>query len=290
MKSQLANDIFHLLERLHFNPRIKSQQFLGGRHDSLRTGTTPDFVEYRDYLLGEPHKNVDWRSSLRHDRLMVREREHQGMIKHYMLLDGSGSMDFPNPDGSKYRTQTLLAGALIYLLSGQGDPVGLLLGSQQNRVSTTPRLTWEGLSSMVYLMSDFKPQGGSFILDGLNSLQEQIKKPSCLWLMTDFDMAIEPIMEQLAHLRDGGHDIRIIHLYHPWERQIPWRGDCLFQDLEESYEECRLHPEEIDAQYQQEYDQHVDHIQSCCRERSLVCHYLNITKDIEAHLVEILQG
>ncbi len=291
MEIELSKEVLHLLDRLKFTPRIKTQRRLAGRHASPLAGGSPDFLEYREYSAGEKAADIDWRASAKGDRLLVRKREHQGLIQHWLVLDGSASMEFPHPEESKRRAQLLIAGALTHFLSGQGDAVGLLIEKEGGAIEhLAPRRTREGLAELIRRASAQPPVRAAPALPAaLKILAEMLRSPAVVWAMTDFADAPGPALTELAHLAAAGHDVRVLHLAHPFEERPPWGGDCLLRDPEDAIPERRLHLEDLLREYSETYARHCEAIARALRNAGALYDRLEVTRPLEEILTLILE-
>ncbi|MBI4567437.1 MAG: DUF58 domain-containing protein [Planctomycetes bacterium] len=98
--------------------RIRSLAPPGRRWSALR-GPGADFLEYREYVPGEDAGAIDWKLSMRLDRLYVRDTETTAELAALMVVDGSPSMNFGrvNKIGFAARVAALI-GALV-LVGGE---------------------------------------------------------------------------------------------------------------------------------------------------------------------------
>lgn len=259
MELDLAKEVLHLVDRMAFVPRIRTRDVLAGRHKSPRSGTSTDFLEYRDYSPGEYAGDIDWKASARLDRVLVKRKEHAGLIQNWLVLDGSSSMAFPSPESSKYRMQVILAGVISHLLVAQGDSVGLAMEKEAAAfVTFPPKRTREGVTEIVRdLCSYFPRNSSSSVIGACRFISGRLRRPAVVWVMTDLDSEPSTLMEAAGTLVERGHEVRLFHLVHPYEEDLPWKGNCLFQDLEYAFRDRLLHPEHLAALYREIYKEHV---------------------------------
>lgn len=285
---ELANEVFQLIERLSFEPRIKSYQNLSGRYISPKSGASPDFLEFRQYREGEPSNTIDWRASGRLGKLLVRTNEHQGLIKNWLVLDGSGSMGFPK-EKSKYEYQLMLFGALMYLFNGQGDPIGSILSHHEEGMSFNPSRTWNGLTEMVRYIADVEPGGDTHLLESIQALMPKLQRNSHIWITTDFDRGLRGLETVIEQMASEGHDVRIVHMYHPWEREMPWNGECKYEDMESNYENVLIRPEDIKEAYLKAYDEFQHEISETVKSKGALYYHVDCSLPIVDHIIRILE-
>lgn len=290
MRDALSHEVLHLLDRLRFNTPIKSLHHLGGRHDSRLKGSSPEFREYREHRPHDGLHQVDWKASARSRHWLVRERDHQGIVEHWLFPDTSASMDFPNDERSKFSAQQLICGALLYFLHGQGDSVGISL-TQNDTLRTLPcSRSRHALDEAIGAIGGALPQGRANPTQALEKVAQVLKRPAHLWVMTDFDGEPEPWMSLLRELSEFGHQVHVLHLFHPRERDLPWTGSVIFEDLEQQVEDAQFHVDDISASYREAYVQHCDTIEAQLSELGVHHHLLSVAAAPESWMMEILVG
>src|SRR5215475_1367994 len=117
-----------------------------GPHRSPFHGYSAEFSQYRHYRPGDDLKYIDWKLLARTDRLYTKQFRETTDLAATIVIDASGSMGFAgNADHagssssgvregapaataavSKLQYASMAAAALAYIISTQGDDVGLL--------------------------------------------------------------------------------------------------------------------------------------------------------------------
>ncbi|MDH4475915.1 MAG: DUF58 domain-containing protein, partial [Verrucomicrobiaceae bacterium] len=88
------------LARLLALPLNARQAMLGsvsGRHRSPVKGSSLEFAQYRKYVPGDDTRRLDWRTWGRSDRFYIKEFEADTNLRLCLIVDASGSMDYPDP-------------------------------------------------------------------------------------------------------------------------------------------------------------------------------------------------
>jgi uncharacterized protein (DUF58 family) len=288
MELDLPKEIFEVLDRLVMNPSVKSKDLYGGRHESAKFGSNPDFKEYRNYQSGENSKDIDWKVSLKTGKFLVRKREHQAKIDNWIIADGSGSMAFPIKGRSKHIYQLMIIGVLVHLFKGQGDSAGLVIEHNSKPKFLTPQKTLAGITELLSQVFYFKPSEISNFGNSINSIRKRQFKPCVFWFITDFDSEPEQCLKNITSLKEEGHDVRVIHLYHKEEKNLAWRGECLFTDIEKELNTSKLRPELLQEEYSKIYQEHCEAIQQTFKNIEIPYSYLDIDGRLEDHIIDIL--
>src|SRR5207244_2812965 len=104
------------LARLEQLELVSKKIFLGrmkGERRSKRKGQSVEFADYRNYVIGDDLRFLDWNLFARLDRLFIRLFMEEEDLHFYILLDNSLSMDFGTP--SKLHFAKQLAAALGFI-------------------------------------------------------------------------------------------------------------------------------------------------------------------------------
>src|SRR5229473_4449163 len=108
------------LARLEQLELVSRKIFLGrikGERRSKRKGQSVEFADYRNYVVGDDLRFLDWNLMARLDKLFIRLFMEEEDLHFYVLLDNSLSMDFGNPTKLLYAKQLAAALAFIGLVN-----------------------------------------------------------------------------------------------------------------------------------------------------------------------------
>src|SRR5580700_807064 len=86
---------------------------LKGERRSKRRGQSVEFADYRNYVIGDDLRFIDWNIYARLDRLFLKLFLEEEDLSLYILLDVSKSCDFGTPNKAFYIKQ--VAAALGYI-------------------------------------------------------------------------------------------------------------------------------------------------------------------------------
>src|SRR5271168_1207574 len=99
---------------------VSRKIFLGrmkGERRSKRKGQSVEFADYRNYVIGDDLRFLDWNLYARLDRLFLRLFMEEEDLHFYILLDNSKSMDFGAPTKLHYAKQVAAALGFIGLVN-----------------------------------------------------------------------------------------------------------------------------------------------------------------------------
>src|ERR1700753_4055928 len=84
-----------------------------GERRSKRRGQSVEFADYRNYVVGDDLRFIDWNIYARLDKLFLKLFLEEEDLSLYVLVDVSKSCDFGNPNKAHYLKQ--VAAALGYI-------------------------------------------------------------------------------------------------------------------------------------------------------------------------------
>src|SRR5438067_4471424 len=108
------------LARLEQLELVSRKIFLGrmkGERRSKRKGQSVEFADYRNYVIGDDLRFLDWNLYARLDRLFIRLFMEEEDLHFYVLLDNSLSMSFGSPTKLRYASQVAAALGFIGLVN-----------------------------------------------------------------------------------------------------------------------------------------------------------------------------
>src|SRR5258705_7401999 len=113
----LAPQFLARLEQLELVSRKIFQGRMKGDRLSKRKGQSVEFADYRNYVVGDDLRHLDWNLFGRLDKLFIRLFMEEEDLHFYVLLDNSLSMDFGIPTKLHYAKQVAAALGFIGLIN-----------------------------------------------------------------------------------------------------------------------------------------------------------------------------
>ena len=114
MKNSYLNDgFFSRLETLALNLKADLRGFFGGKHLVRTYGQTVEFADYREYMLGDDIRRIDWNLYSRFEKFFLKLFTDERQMHVQIFLDCSASMGKEDPQKSNYAVA--VAAALGFL-------------------------------------------------------------------------------------------------------------------------------------------------------------------------------
>ncbi|MDJ0841389.1 MAG: DUF58 domain-containing protein [Acidobacteriota bacterium] len=205
-----------------------------GEHVSPFRGGAIEFAQHRSYSPGDELRYIDWRLFARTDHYHVKQFEVTTNLRSFLLLDGSGSMDYAGQDGiSKFDYASMLAGGLAYVLVQQADAISLTANDGPEITFLPPRTQTAYLQQILKTIDNCKPKGDHDILTLLKFTQDRVNHRSLIVLFSDFLVDLDELLPKIRILKSHGHDLIVFQLLHPDELDFPFTRFYRFESMED---------------------------------------------------------
>jgi uncharacterized protein (DUF58 family) len=212
--------------------------FLTGLHRSARRGFSVEFAEHRPYQPGDDLRYIDWKIAARMDRWVVKQYEEETNLRATIVLDVSRSMDW---SGSPQRLTKLayaeqVAAALGLLFLRQHDAVGLIRFDDKVRTSLAPRSRLTHWRRMIAALEEPGAGRATHAPEALGAAGRLIPRRGMIVIISDLLLDAEPVLTVVRGMRRAGHQVTVLHVMDPAERDLPQGSEAIFVDPESGEE------------------------------------------------------
>ena len=259
---------FSRLENLELRARSIVEGFLHGLHRSPYVGFSVEFSSHREYVPGDDPRHVNWKVYARQRRLYVKEYDAETNMNVYLWLDVSGSMECANTGRSKLHYGSALAAAMAHLALNQHDAVGLTLFADTEVSHIPPRAKSHQLEDLLYAIAANEARPVSDASRALHQAAELATRRGLVVIISDLFDDLDAIASGLEHLRYKNHEVLILHVLDPWERNLPLEGNIRFHDLETAVQ-LTTRADGIQSAYRRAIDQWRSELDTECRNRAI---------------------
>jgi uncharacterized protein (DUF58 family) len=226
----LEPDFLARLEQLEL---VSKKIFLGrmkGERRSKRKGQSVEFADYRNYVIGDDLRFLDWNLFARLDRLFIRLFMEEEDLHFSILIDNSLSMDFGTPSKLRYAKQVAAALGFIGLVNMDR----VVIEAFNNRlIQSMPaargrRSAWR----MLDFLQKIEPAGPSDLKKALKTFSLKSSGKGIVVLLSDF-MDKGGYEEALRYLVARQLDIYVIQILSHEEIEPEIVGDLQLVDVED---------------------------------------------------------
>lgn len=126
MKRQIiTNSFINRLEAITFNMKTFMRGFFGGIHKTNSYGSTVEFADFREYILGDDIRRIDWNMYSRFEKFFIKLFTDERQMHIQIFIDCSASMAYKNSNKDLWSIQA--TAALGYLAIQNMDKVSIKL-------------------------------------------------------------------------------------------------------------------------------------------------------------------
>jgi len=231
-----ANDLLKKVRKIEIKTRALSHQIFAGEYHSAFKGRGMAFCEVREYQYGDDVRNMDWNVTARLRSPYVKVFEEERELTVVLLVDVSRSRLFGTAGSSRKDVLAEIAAVLSFSAIINNDKVGALFFSDKVEKFIPPKKGRSHLLHIIREIIEFEPTtDGTDISEALRYLTNAIKKKCTAFLLSDMIDVNEdgsPRYEEALKVAVGRHDLSVIEVYDPRERNIPDVGLIHIKDSE----------------------------------------------------------
>jgi uncharacterized protein (DUF58 family) len=221
------------LARLEQLELVSRKIFMGrmkGERRSKRKGQSVEFADYRNYVIGDDLRHLDWNLFARLERLFIRLFMEEEDLHVYILIDNSLSMDFGKPTKLHYAKQVAAALGFIGLVNM--DRVVLEAFNDKLTQSMPAARGRRSLWRLVDFLQKLEPAGPSDLKKALRTFTLKCSGKGIVIVLSDF-MDKKGYEDALRYLIARQMDIYAIQILSQEEIEPEIVGDLQLTDIED---------------------------------------------------------
>ncbi|MDO4736949.1 MAG: DUF58 domain-containing protein [Bacteroidia bacterium] len=232
----MDNELLKKVRKIEIKTKSLSHQIFAGEYHSAFKGRGMAFSEVREYQFGDDVRNMDWNVTARLRQPYIKVFEEEREMTVVLLIDVSPSSIFGTTTKTKRELIAEIAAVLSFSASINNDKVGALFFGSKVEKFIPPKKGRSHLLRIISELLEFKPQtNGTDISEALRFLTNAIKRKCTAFLLSDLldvDGASKPNYEEALKIAVNRHDISVINIFDPRERQLPNVGMVRVMDAE----------------------------------------------------------
>ncbi len=236
MEKMSANDLLKKVRKIEIKTKALSHQIFAGEYHSAFKGRGMTFSEVRAYQWGDDVRTMDWNVTARLSAPYVKIFEEERELTVMLLIDVSRSRLFGTVMRNKRDLIAEIAAVLSFSASINNDKVGAMFFSEKVEKFIPPKKGRTHLLHIIREIIEFQPTtDGTNISEALRYLTNAIKKKCTAFVLSDMIDVHEdgtPKYEEALKVAVNRHDISVINVYDPRERDIPDVGLLHVKDSE----------------------------------------------------------
>jgi len=213
------------LETLKLNSNVILNSGYSGGRKSKSKGSSVEFSDFREYIVGDDFKKIDWNAYGRFEKLFIKLFMEEREANINIFLDNSKSMNFGNPKKSFIAKQIALS--LGYLGLSNLDRISLYTNSEGGLDSLGSIIGKKSLTSLVNYIDNINFEQKNDILQTIKS--RSYKRGISIIISDLFSSSFEKAVKYLSYMNQS---IIIIHILSEEEVNPKLVGDVRLIDSE----------------------------------------------------------
>jgi uncharacterized protein (DUF58 family) len=254
------------LKGLEVRARSVVDGFLSGQHRSHHRGQSVEFAEHREYAAGDDLRYVDWKAFGKTDRVYLKQFESETNLYCYLLVDQSESMEYRGPASALTKLQyaQCLAAAMAYLVTGQGDSVGLATFDEDVVDFVAASSNPAHVEHLIQVMQRRGSRGKSGFDRAAAALADRLRRRSLIVVLSDLLGSGPSLEHALRRLRHARHEVIVVQTLDAAELEFPFERTTMFRGLE-SLPSVLTEPHAVRKAYLAAMRQFLEQVQSHAR-------------------------
>ncbi len=230
----MMSEVQEQIRTIQLHAKRLMQANLFGQSRSTQKGDSLEFDQIRDYQLGDDVRSVDWKSSARMNKLLVKQFYDERQRSVLIALDISASCFFGSDVALKITVARTVAALLAYAAFLGKDEVGLFLFTDTKEWYIPVGAGRARIQEVLEKIFSFAPQNKQTNLAVvLEKIAQLRKKNMMLFIISDF---IDTHYEKELSLVAQQYDTIAVRIMDQSESALKMPGLITMQDSESGQE------------------------------------------------------
>ena len=154
----VSKEVLKHIKRIEIHTKRLLRGSLVGQSSSAMKGSGFEFDQIREYQQGDDVRFIDWKSSARINKLMVRQYIEERSRSIILAVDVSASVFFGSAQHSKHEVMVELAAVIALVGDLAKDRVGLFLFSDKVELFIPPNSGQKHVRFILEKLFSYKPK------------------------------------------------------------------------------------------------------------------------------------
>lgn len=252
---------------------------IGGNRSSLY-GSGFDFDQIRDYQEGDDVRSIEWKTTARMNKVMIKQCKEERMRTILVAVDLSASMLFGASSLKKEHVVRQLAGMIASVGAYADDKVGLILFTDQVETYIPAQQGQKALRHLLDILVTFKPKGTKTKIEvALEAIERVRQRDMLLVIISDFIglTSHSSLMRLAAH-----HDVIGLCVMDPLETHLPQIGYMHVRDSESKQDSLLdlRDPQLLNTLLHNRYTHLEDQLKGCGVDHAVVSTHESVVKQL----------
>lgn len=230
---KIDSSIRNKIRRISIHTRRIMQSTLSGNYSSAFKGSGLEFDQIREYQMGDDIRFIDWNSSAKMNKMMVKQFIEERDRTIIIAIDVSQSTHYSSTFELRQDTAAQISAALAFIAEESKDKVGILFFSDRIEKWISPKHGSIHIGSILEHIFTLKPQSKKTDLEEpLKFLINLKQRNAIVFMVSDWFHPEESSYTKLLKVASIEYDFIGIRLLDQRERSFPDIGLLDVQDPE----------------------------------------------------------
>lgn len=283
--------------RLNLKPLIKklevglksgySEETLTSSFKSVFKGRGLEFEGFRTYTSADDAKEIDWKASLRGQKLLIRVLAEERNLHVFFMLDVSDSMIFTSTEQLKCEYAAELVATMAYGVIESGDSVGLCMFNDKVTRMIPGNIGMNQFYSVTRSLSDPGLYGGNFDINyAMKYATNFLKRNSIVFIVSDF-IGLTPGWRRHLEIMSKKFEVVGVMIRDPRDTQIPRDSGQFVLGDPFSDADLLVDTELIREKYAYYAEQQIDEIKQTFKDLGSDLLYLNTKENFVRPILQL---
>lgn len=229
----ITDDFIHRLESLTYHMGAPMRGFFGGIHKTKSYGSTVEFADFREYVLGDDLRHIDWNLYSRFEKHYIKLFVDERQMVTNVFIDCSASMSKTDPDKANYALR--IAATIGYLAVHSLDRLSYQILRADNKNQEANVITGkEAYFRKVSELENTKFEGDVDLEKAIMSTINIGSNDGLCVIISDF-LTESNWKKAIDYLLYRKKQVLLIQVLSPNEIDPPYRGRVQLLDSEASH-------------------------------------------------------
>lgn len=232
----ISAEILNSIEQIELITRKLLSGEISGDYRTHFKGSGFEFDQLREYQQGDDVRFIDWKSSARSQKVLIKQYLEDRNKIVILAVDCSASTYYGSSEQTKSDLIKTVTGILAFAGLFGKDSVGLMLFTNEIELFIPPNNSKEHIVRLVTKIFEYKPKNkNSNFENSLKQLNKYISKRVLICVVSDFMFNLD---NKILTLLNNMHDLIFLRCIDKIEENFPDVGILEIQDLETGAIKC----------------------------------------------------
>jgi uncharacterized protein (DUF58 family) len=249
------------LERLTLHWQKSFNGLVGGRRTARFAGAGQEFLDHRNFHTGDDLRAVNWRAYMRFERFFLKTFQVEPRVPVRLLLDVSASMGAGASPGesTKFDYARRLTAALIYIGLVRLDNIVLQPFAEHVHHPFHASGGRHRFHAAEAFLRALAPSGNTDFREMSRQYLSAYSQRGFTIILSDF-LTDTDCFRPLQYMADFGHELLIVQLWAPGDREPAAEGEIDLLDSETGERRNTFFDARARKQYTQAFDAHAEEL------------------------------